>query len=362
MVDKRGKLQPIPLLILGVIAVIIIYGYFLPVSDKCLLIPDLPECIGEESISIISEATGILEPSDTAARYTLENVQLFRRDSLEIGDVFGEITTQKSWFSSAPVSTTFAVQEGGKDVKLFVFVNDASGKLKVLINGKKVAKLQGEGVHTVSLPLGLLEDSNEIILKSTTPWIPLKVNRHDIGKVVLREEYTITQNRVARELNLEEDFQVIDKAILKFDTDCFSQEDLTLFVNNQKIFSGILCEGFEKDVLEFLGDENKITFASEGNWYIEDIKLDVGVEQKTWPVYYFDVPSDKLEGGLVSLNMMFNRTGEKKLTVYLNGEALSIETYKSDFSTTVNRYLEEGQNSIIIIPETELTLEKVELI
>ena len=62
------------------------------------------------------------------------------------------------------------------------------------------------------------------------------------------------------------------------------------------------------------------------------------------------------------MKLQFNQTGEKKLTIYLNGEALSVETRKLEFETTVNKYLEEGQNSIIFIPETELTLDKDELI
>jgi len=240
-------------------------------------------------------------------------------------------------------------------------VNSARGGLKVKVNGKRVDKVRGEGVHSVIIPLGLLEEENVVELKSTTPLLPLWANKHEIGKVVLREEYMITQNRVSRDLEIKQDLESVQKAVFKFDTDCFSDDDLVVFVNEEELFRGKLCEGFEKDVIENLKEQNKITFASDGNYFIEDIKVDIGVKQESWPVYYFDVPEKKLEG-LVNLRMHFNETGEKRLTVYLNGEALSIETRQMQVETAVTRYLLEGQNSIIFIPETELTLDKVELV
>jgi len=356
------KIQPVPLMVMGVIVVMMLYGIFMPLSDKCLLIPDLEDCGGNSEITILSESTGLLKPTENAVRYTFENVQLFRRDSLEIDTIFDEVSAQKSWFTKATAKTEFDVQEGGTDVKLFIVVNSAIGKLKVKVNGKTVDKLKGEGVHEVSLPLGLLENENTLELKSTTPIIPFIRHKHVIGKVSMREEYTITKNRVSREFNLNQDLEGIDRAILRFDTDCFYEDNLSVMINGEKIFTGVLCEGFEKDVVEYLKDENEITFASEGNYFVNKIRVDVGMKQQSWPKYYFDVSEKKIEEGSVKLKLLFRELGEKKLSVYLNGEPLSIDTRKIEFETTVTKYLNKGQNEIILIAETELALEKIELI
>lgn len=355
----KGKVQAAPLILIGIVAIIALYSYALPIADKCMLYPSLDGC-GDEEVVIFFESKDLLEPSETAARYWFKDVQLFRRDSLDIATVFDKVSTKQGWFISSSAKTSFKIQEGGKDVKLFIVVNDAFGGLKIKVNGKKITKVRGEGVHVVSLPLKILEDENTLELKSAIPLLPFYITKHDIGKVSLREEYTITQNRVSREIPLEYNLDVVQQAVLRFDTNCFTEEELTVFVNEEKIFDGRICNGFQKDIIDFLEDDNNtITFATEGNYYIEDIKIDIGVKQRTWPTYYFDVPQSKLDEGIILMKLKFPNVGEKKLTIYLNGEALSIDTMKTDFETAINKYLVEGQNSIILIPETEFVLESI---
>lgn len=360
MKGKHGKLPMVPLLVMGLLLVSAAYVYFLPLSDKCLIIPDLEECTGIEKTLLLTESPGLLEPTATAARYSLSNVQLFKRDSLEIATVFDEVSTQKSWFSSASAKTDFLVQKGGEDVKLFIVINDARGGLKVKVNGRKVSKLKGEGVHQVSIPLGLLKDENVVELKSATPFLPFWVNKHRIGKVSLREEYKITNNRDSRQVNIDQNLEIVDRAVLRFNTNCFSDENLSVMVNGKEIFDGRLCNGFEKDVIDFLKEENEIVFTSEGNYVIEDLSVDIGVKQDSWLTYYFDVDKDRLDK-LVNIKLWFDKSGKKALTLYLNGDALSIETVKPEFETTITKYLKEGQNSLILIPETELILNNLEI-
>ncbi|MFC1685814.1 hypothetical protein ACFLZZ_02200 [Nanoarchaeota archaeon] len=359
----KGKIPVVPALVVGLILISMVYGYFLPDSDKCNLFPDLAGCDALEGEALFTDSPGLLKETETAARYTFTNIQLFRRDSLEVDTIFDEVSTKKSWFSSIPVKTEFQMQEGGKNIKLFIFVNSAKGALKVKVNGRNVARLRGEGLQEVLIPLKLFEKDSVIELKSSTPLLPLWANKHTIGKVSLREEYIITNNRISEDLNIKQDIGAVDRAILKFDTACFSDEDISISVNGEKVFEGKLCEGFEKDIIEYLKEEeNEITFASEGNYYIEDIVLDVDLKQKSWPVYYFDIEEERLEEGFVNLKMQFANTGEKKLTLYLNGESLAIETRDLDYETTINKYLVDGQNDLILIPETELTLDKIEIL
>lgn len=357
----KGKIQVVPLIVIGLVVLILVYGYFLPSSDKCQIIPDLEECGGKPGTLLFSDSPGSLAPSDQAARYNLEEVVLFRRDSLDIATLFDEVSTKKSWFFSSSVKTDFEVQEGGKEVNLFIFVNEAEGKLKVKVNRKRIATLKGDGLHEVSVPLGILKDENIIELKSSTPLVPLTTNRYSLGKVVLREDYTITHNRIVRDLNLNEDIEDIERAILRFETDCFAEENLSVSINGVKLIDDRLCVGFEKDISEFLEDENEITFASEGNYFIGKLKLDVDTKQKAWTTNYFNIGKNRLDN-LVNLKLMFNETGEKRLTIYLNKEPLSVETRKFEFETTVNKFLVEGQNSMILIPENEFILDKIELL
>ena len=137
-------------------------------------------------------------------------------------------------------------------------------------------------------------------------------------------------------------------------------------MNSKRVIEEKFCVGFEGDILKYLdqkGGENEITLSSEGNYLIRNIRLDIGVKQQSWPAYYFNVPSDKI-GSLTYLKLTFGGDpgAERKLTIYLNGneKVLSVDTKKKDWKTVVTG-LKEGQNSLMVIPETEVILEKIEL-
>ena len=75
--EQKGAIQVVPLLVIGVILVMAVYSYFIPLSDKCLIFPELDACKASK-VTVFSESTGLLKPTETAARYSFEKVQLFR--------------------------------------------------------------------------------------------------------------------------------------------------------------------------------------------------------------------------------------------------------------------------------------------
>ena len=103
----------------------------------------------------------------------------------------------------------------------------------------------------------------------------------------------------------------------------------------------------------------EITFASEGNYVIREPMLNIRMKEKTWPAYYFNL--DKADEP-ITLKMEFNEIGMKKLTAYVNGNALSIETTKKEWKTIINKYLiEDETNSIMLIPEETVVVSRLEV-
>ena len=365
-VGKKGA-ATVLVVVIGLVFLMALVFAFLPQSEKCLLFPDSSKCAGGARQEVLSEATGVLEPSDTAARYNLKNVQLFRRESLDNIKLFDETSLDNGWFSSRSAKTSFEIQEGVKDAKLFVVVNSARGKVKVKLNGHIIERLTGEGTHIVSLPLSKLKSANGIELKSSNPLLPFYYNKHLVGGAFLRQEYTITQSRVGQTVNITQNPKEISRAILKFDTECLSDENLTLIVNSKRVIENKFCAGFEGDISKYLGQKggfDEITLSSSGNYLIRNVRLDVGVKQKVWPTYYFSIPEERLEE-LTYLKIIFGEKSdaERKLTLYLNGNSkvLSVDTRRDEWQTVITNYLKEGQNSIMIIPETKVELRKIEL-
>jgi hypothetical protein len=101
-----------------------------------------------------------------------------------------------------------------------------------------------------------------------------------------------------------------------------------------------------------------LTFASEGNYVIDKAILNVRMQERTWPTYYFYAYNVSKP---ITLRLGFEGTGMKKLTAYINGKALSVETSKKEWNTEINRYLQEGTNSVLLIPEKTINVTKLEV-
>jgi hypothetical protein len=359
---KTGKAEAVPLLILAVGLVLLIYAYFLPVNEKCALIPSLPECKIPEKANILGFNPGLLQKQDTAAVYVFPESQLFRRETIDIATILENEETSSSWFVSSPKQAVFKSQANEREAKLFIFVNKAHGKLKLYLNGVKVGVIGGEGMQQLKLNTANLDGTNVLKIVPTMPILPFLSNSYSIGKIVLKEDYVITNNRVSLPFSVKENPKDILDIKLSFRTNCFTDDNLTVLVANETLTDERICEGINKDITDIIIENNmsgEITLASEGNYVVEDMMLNVRMQERTWPTYYFYVNSTDKP---IMLKLGFNESGLKKLTAYVNEEAISIETAKKEWQTTVNKYLRAGStNSVILIPETTLTVSKLEV-
>ena len=356
------KAQWVPIIMLGMIILIILYTYFLPLSEKCKLIPGLPDCHFKAKILYLNTTPGLLEEQETAARYILSDVQLFRREAIDVDSVLENSKAIRGWFYSAPAEEVFEAQKNARSAKLFIFVNHAEGSLKVYVNGEFAGKVYGEGVHTLDLNAGILKELNELKVVPTIPIIPFFLNNYDIGKITLKEEYVITNNRVSLPFSITENPKDIRDVRLSFRTRCVTEQNLTAFIGKEKVAEDKFCRGFVGDVTDEIIKVNftgNLTFASEGNYIVNEISLDVRMSEKTWPTYNFYFEKSDIP---VVLKLRFNETGMKRLTAYVNGKALSIETARREWTTEINRYLkEEDTNSILIIPEETVIVSGLEV-
>jgi len=353
----------VPIIVMAIGILMLIYMYFLPVSEKCKLIPSLPECQINTSETSMSFVPGLLNRQDTAGVYLLKDVKLFNQNNVDAAIVLKNTKTERGWFYSSPEQETFSIQENGKDARLLVSVNRASGNLRIYINGKKVAVIRGAGDHLIPIDVKNLEAKNTIKIIPTIPWLPFSVNSYEINKITLKEDYTFTQNRISYPFAIKENPGNILDIKLILDTDCLTDESMSIWIGKDKIIDDKICNGLNKDITDAVKANNmaaNITFASEGNYYIDDIMFDVRMKESNWPTYYFSV-SDKSFESQIMLKMQFNETGTKKLTAYINGIALSVDTVKKDWQSVVNKYLNNGTNSILLIPEETVTITKLEI-
>jgi hypothetical protein len=360
--------------VIAIIAVLLV-GYLLlmPAKDKCKIFPDSPEC--KENVTetggvvLLSEQPGFLQPIEESAEYKIGSVDLFNRENTEIPvKLDAEAVVEKSWFNSKTIDEEFVVPGRAQKVTLFIGIEEASelAALGVVLNGRTVARVIGTGVHVVELPESRIKHSNTLKLVASTPFTPGKINKFRIGSLILKTKYSLTQPEIGRSFVIEQDAYDISSAILKFDADCYSTDALQVKINGKQIVNEKICTAYSNDVKNFLSRENSITFSSDGNYFIDNIKLNVKFKQRDYTTYYFAIDKenyDKIDEGkvLAMLSLRFPDTEHKEITIYVNGNPIKIDTEKVDYKTSIGRLLLKGQNSIKIVPETTVSLGQIEV-
>jgi len=349
---RRGQ---VPLIILAIALLLVVYVYFLPLSEKCKIV-NMPECIqvGETLFSI---SPGVIESKNNDVQYSLPNVELFTQDTRERNTLSEAIQVKKGWFSSYSPKLSLSIHENSKEVTLYIFTG--SGKANVELNGKKIATIDGAGQHTFTISSSDLKQSNALEIFPKTPFFPWQVNKIDVGKVLYEESYTLTQEKINLKVNIKEDLKDIESATLTFKSDCFLQEDnLSVIINDTEIANGLICPDFSQDVTGNIKNSNDLTFFSKGNYYIYHASLNLKIKESGWQTYYFNLP-DKQKIHMMKINFIGEE--ENKVTVYVNEKSLSIEISESSWQTDIAQYLNIGQNKIVIIPITTVNIGSLEI-
>lgn len=360
--DKRGYVVAAPIVAVGIGILILTYLYFLPLNDKCNLIPGLPSCEKSSAETLFSESPGLLIPQDVSKRYAIPSIELFRINDIEIATVFNELNVQRGWFSSNAADSEFSLHGGARAAKLFIVIANAKGSLNVVINGRTVSRIGGDGVREVNIPIGIIKTTNTLKLVPTIPFMPWSSNSYSISKVTLKESYTKTTNKATYNIEIQQDPNDVVRGLLNFDSECLSNDNLVVTMNGNEIINDIVCKGINKDIRKYLRTNNTLIFMTEGNYIINHAYLDINTKDNVWPTYYFDVSASSLKSKVpIMLNLYFNETGSKELSIYINGLSMAAQTTKMEWKTTINKFLIEGQNSIMFVPRTEVTVARAEV-
>jgi hypothetical protein len=352
------------------------YLLLLPAKEKCKIFPELGECnktkvsVSGEKVLLLSEQPGFLQPIEESAEYKITSVDLFNRETTEIPiKLTAESVVEKSWFNSKTIEEEFVVPGRAQKITLFVGLQEASelAALGVVLNGRTVARVVEAGVHVIELPISAIKQTHTLELVASTPLMPGKINKFLIGSLVLKTKYSLTQPEIGRGFRIEQDVNDISSAILKFDADCYSTDALQVSLNGKNIVNEKICTGHSVDVRNLLATENNLVFASDGNYFIDNILLKVKFKQRDYATYYFAIDkenADKIKNGevLAMLSLRFPDVEHKEVTIYINGHPVKIDTEKVEYKTgTIGKLLQQGQNSVKVVPETKVSIGQLEV-
>lgn len=366
---RRSQAAAIGVLVIGIL--IVGYLLFLPSGDKCKLMPDLPEC-NEQNVSInalLDEQPGFLEPLEDSVEYNIGSIELFTRETTEIPfTISTDPSVEKSWFNSKKISQDFDVPGRAKKVMVIIGIAESEGfaSLGVVVNGKTVGRIVGAGSHFVDVPTDIIKRSNTLEIVSSTPIVPGITNRFKLNYLAVKETYTTTQPKIERNFIMEQSVNDVLSAVMTFTADCYSTDGLNIKVNNDTVVNEKICTLYSNDIASALARSNVISFESDGNYFIHDVKIKVKFKQKDYVTYYFAVNKETFEkiddgGAIAMLKLRFPDTESKKIAVYINGNPVNIDTANLEYKTAVGRLLMKGQNSIRIVPEKKVSIGSVSI-
>jgi len=363
----KGQL---PLFALIAVVIVIVYIFFLPYPEKCKYLPDLEKCKGIETsvfkaVNISSFNPGLLEQYPSFSYYDFGKAELFTVEEIDIATIFENTKTSQGWIYSQKQEESFVSYGDAKEAKVFVMISEARGWLGVYFNGRKIGTAMNAGAFVFSVPEDKIKPINTITLRSLMPVLPWIVNEHRIAKVAVKEVYDTTQSIYAQNFTIEQNLSQIKKAKLSFDSRCFTPDNLAVKLNNAKIFEGVLCTSLEKYV-NLTKKENILEISSQGDYLISDISLQLEMEKKEYPVYYFNIKKDILDRiherkGIVMIKLGFDSKESRNFTIYVNGLAINGESKETEWKTSINDLIVEGQNWARIVPQETMTVNKLDI-
>jgi hypothetical protein len=167
----------------------------------------------------------------------------------------------------------------------------------------------------------------------------------------------------------------IEKTKLRFNPECEPTNvgTLEILINNQVVYSSVpdcgVLRPLDVPSSAIITGENKLAFRTEkGRYLIDQIQITNELEDTPSYTYYFDLTEEQMqdiEGGNKDANLTFyfadDREDKEAEIIINNAKTYMTRHHKFEWNMNIDRYLEEGSNSIKIIPEENMDVRKLQI-
>ena len=325
---------------------------------------------------LLYQNPGLLKVFDRdTERHEIDSINLFLKDEPETIDLSSSTSVTKSLFKENTQELRFDVEdlENLNEATLFFLVNEGKGDLIIILNGIEIFNNKVNGLQNIILPNGLLQESNKLVLKVSSPGINIfGRNKYVLTNLKVRENFELTNTKEERTFVLSTN-EVDDNAKLSFFLFCNKAEitRLRIFLNDEEVNNELLsCVNSQKnvDLEEDLLEEGKNSLLFEidkGDYLINKIEVEAKVSEGGAKTYRFPVTEkqfDKiLDDNEVMLRMEFSSSDDKTALINVNGNEFTMDTDENDYERPITSLVKEGNNFIKITPQNEFTVEFLEI-
>lgn len=374
-------------LVAVILGLIILYIIYLPTSEVEKLLyneskshSDSEDEEGENVLLL--EYPKRLDNVEDIDNKELPNVYLLRSTEAKEIERLNPFSVRNGVFDKKDKTLSFSLDNIENTDNILLSFNAAKhkGTLIISLNDEIIYEkdIESSTAEPVSLKKSLLEDDNTISFSvSSVGFAFWTTNEYQLEDVKIIGDITDVSRQKSQNIFTltQTEYNNLDKATLRFIPYCSSNTDvgvLEVSVNNEDVFAAVpVCEDPYRQVIPTqilnAGDNYVVFKTSKGSYSVEQIELDFEVKDTKEKVYYFEINDtnwEKIEddGDDVMLEIEFVDNDDlKRADLNINGHLTNIDQEDRDYSKNINRWVEEGNNYIEIVPDTELEIKELRI-
>ena len=322
---------------------------------------------------------------ETELEHIIPPMNLYTSTEATLLKSINSLYVKNGVFDRQAKTVTFAIADlaNTKNIILSFDIKKHEGRLIIKLNGYEVynAEALERNIEPLYLTQESLRSENTLeISVSEVGFMFWKTNEYILENLKILADVTDISARKGSGVFFMEDAEVqnLKSSKLKFFSDCDIRRvsRLDVLINNYNILSSIpdcgMLQTVEFSPFILIEGENKLEFRTDKGQYLID-RIVVKTELKDTPSYvqYFELDKDQMESVEdqntdINLTLVFvDKETEKEADIIINGKKTPLPLTKEiSFSKNINNYVEEGTNSLKIIPKKTLDIKdlKVELI
>lgn len=362
---------------------IILYILFLPPADRQALLGNASANTSDQTIVshydvFVNESPGAVSPQmNLSQSQSLNSFTLTAQGSYVPVFSSGQTQVYSSRYDRKVFERSFKVSAIPTDARMSISLEDLSGAVRVIVNGKEVysgTPIARSNKEILDLPL--VRGTNNLTIESADRWWFWGRNYANIDSVsVVANVYNPSYATATQRFSTPSDNrQYLNRAYLVFLLDCGSNathQQMLVSLNGQLVGSAVYdCNSPQQIELPIstLQDSNTISFkTSTGIASIQAPTVHLQYNQAVYPLYYFHLNDSQytaIQNGnkKAILYFKFVRDGkDKDIIANVNGNYVSVATSGDTFRTDVTSYIESGENYLQIEPRLPATIVKLQL-
>ena len=331
------------------------------------------------TVVLLSQSPGLLNTlTADESLHKIDSINLFLRDEPIVSDLASRLTVKEGVFSSDVRKLTFKIDDTDnlENAYLIFSVESSDGNLIVTLNDAEIFAGEANGLQTVVLPKNLLQEINSLSFEASNPGVNLfKKSEYTLKDVKVRQSFEIVNTKEKRTFVLSAAEKGNGKmSYFLFCNNAAQSSRLRVFLNKEEISDELItCGSADKEIdinsADLEEGTNELIFEiDKGDYLIKDIELKVKTSDGGAVKYKFAVSKstfDKInvDNRKVQLKILFDDDNKKKFVYEINNNEFSVDIENDEFIVNdLGEFIEEGNNIFTIIPQSEFTIDKLELI